>query len=165
MRRAVVMAILAACAIGIAVPAFGQGKPEKTGTGCRPAVTVVLKGTMAASPSANATSVLVTATKANHHGAPYLKLGQPLQIQVDANTKVRRQGRKTLADLKQGDPVKVHAKACKADLKTGTPVLTARMIVAHDPSQAKDDDENKAGDKSKGHNGKGDDDKDNDADD
>ena len=148
MRRAALAAILVGCAAAIAVPAFGQGKPEKTGAGCKPAVMVVLKGTLAASPSASATSVLVSATKANHHGAAYLKLAQPLQVQVDAKTKVRRQGKKTLADLKQGDLVMVHAKVCKADLKTGTPTLTAKSLIARDPTkghgengQKKDDDE------------------------
>jgi hypothetical protein len=134
MRRAAVAAIIVGCATAVAVPAYGKGKPPQTGAGCRPQVMVVLKGTMAASPSATATSIVVNATSANHHGAAYLKLGQPLLIQVNADTKVRRQGKKTLADLKQGDPVLVQAKACKADLKTGTPTLTARMIVAHDPT-------------------------------
>lgn len=136
MRRTAVAAILVACAATVAAPAFGKGKPNETGPGCRPQVMVVLKGTLAASPSATATSILVTLTKANHHGAGYLKLGQPLLILVNADTKVRRQGQKMLADLKQNDPVMVHARACKADLKSGTPTLTANMIVAHDPTKA-----------------------------
>jgi hypothetical protein len=99
---------------------------------------VVLKGTLAASPSATATSILVTLTKASHHGSAYLKLGQPLLIQVDANTRIRRQGQKLLGDLKQNDLVMVHAQACKADVKAGTPTLTANMIVAHDPAKKAD---------------------------
>jgi hypothetical protein len=59
---------------------------------------------------------------------PVLAKGKP--------TKVRRQGQKTLGDLRQGDSVLVRAKACKADLANGTPHLTATSIVAHDASHA-----------------------------
>ena len=55
---------------------------------------------------------------------------------TDADTKVRRQGKKTLADLVVGDRVLVQAKVCKADLaEGGMPALTAVRVVAH-PAKA-----------------------------
>ena len=109
-----------------------KGKPPKTGVGCRPRVALVLKGTLATAPGAAGTSFSLTVTHANHHAAAYAKASQPTSILVDAQTVVRRQGKKALGDLVSGDRALVQARACKADLANGaTPQLTATRIVAH----------------------------------
>jgi hypothetical protein len=89
----------------------------------------VLKGMVA---SASADSLGVTVTHANRWGRAYATAGSAA-VTVNTQTKVRRNGKKTLADLVRGDRVLVQARACKADLLAeGTPpVLTAVRVVAH----------------------------------
>lgn len=113
-----------------AAPLLGKGKPPASGSGCRPQVMVVLQGTLTATPGGAATSIAVRVTKANKHGAAYLKGSQPITVLVVAATKINRQGAKTLAALVQGDRVLVQARACKADVAS-VPQLTAKHIVAH----------------------------------
>ena len=116
----------------VAVPPPGKGKPAPTGEGCKPKVTVVLKGTLA---SASATTLGVTVTRGNRWARAYVTAGTA-SVAVDATTKVRRQGKKTLADLATGDRVLVQARVCKADLAQGAmPALTAVRVVAH-PAKA-----------------------------
>jgi len=118
----------------VAAPPPGKGKPPATGEACKPKVTVVLKGTLAVTPGASATTLSVNVTKANRHGRAYVSAA-PVTIVVDGDTKVRRQGKKTLGDLLSGDRVLVQARACKADLAEGTaPALTASRVVAHPAS-------------------------------
>jgi hypothetical protein len=127
----VVVACLAATA-AVAAPPPGKGKPPTTGQGCKPSVTVVLKGSLAATPGASATSLSVTVKSANRHGRAYVTAVQPTAVLVNEDTKVRRQGKATLGDLLMGDRVLVQAKVCKADLAQGaTPPLTAKRVVAH----------------------------------
>jgi hypothetical protein len=77
----------------------------------------------------------VTVTKSNRWGKAYATAGTA-SVTVDADTKVRRNGKKTLADLVVGDRVLVQARACKADLaEDATPALTAVRVVAH-PAKA-----------------------------
>jgi hypothetical protein len=69
-----------------------------------------------------------------------------LAIAVNADTKVRRQGKKTLADLKPEDRVLVQARVCKADLKDDNatpPALTASKVIAHPAKAAKDEKDEK----------------------
>jgi hypothetical protein len=79
-------------------------------------------------------------TKANRHGRAYVSAAQPITVNVDARTKVRRKApdsapTKTLESLAMGDMVKLESKACRADLKNGgTPDLTARHVVARPPA-------------------------------
>ena len=133
--RFLIVAVLAAvfgASAAIAAPPEGKGKPPTTGEGCKPKVTVVLKGTLA---SAGASSLGVTVTRANRWGRAYATAGSAT-VTVDDKTKVRRQGKKTLADLVVGDRVLVQARVCKADLAEGaTPALTAVRVVAH-PAKA-----------------------------
>ena len=130
---ALVMASLSVSA-AIAAPPLGKGKPHATGEGCKPKATVVLKGTLAVTPGASATALSVNVTKANRHGRAYVSAA-PVTILVDEDTKVRRQGKKTLGDLLSGDRVLVQARACKAALAEGTaPALTASRVVAHPAS-------------------------------
>ncbi|MDQ3382046.1 MAG: hypothetical protein M3546_17345 [Actinomycetota bacterium] len=121
-----------------AAPPPGKGKPPTTGEGCKPKVTVVLKGTLAVEPVepvAPVTTLSVNVTKANRHGRAYVS-ALAVTVTVNADTKVRRQGKKALADLEVGDRVLVQARVCKADLVEGAtpPVLTASKVVAHPAS-------------------------------
>jgi hypothetical protein len=124
---------LAAASAAVAADHPGKGPKPKTGPGCKPAVTVMLAGVLAADvdPQDGDTSFVLTVQRSNRHGQAYKQAGTAT-ILVDAKTRVRRQGAKTLGTLSPTDRVHVTAKACKADLKDGgTPDLTARQVVAH----------------------------------
>jgi hypothetical protein len=116
----------------VAAPPPGKGKPPGTGTGCKPKVTVVLKGTLATTPGMSATSLSVTVRSSNWHGRAYVAAAQPTSILVNPQTQVRRRGKKTLAALQAQDRVLVQSRVCKADLANrATPALTAARVVAH----------------------------------
>ena len=124
---------LVAVSAAVAKDHPGKGPKPKSGPGCKPAVTVMLAGTLAADvdPQDGDTSFVLTVKNSNRHGRAYKAAGTAT-ILVDAETRVRRQGAKTLGALAPNDRVHVTAKACKADLKNGgTPDLTARKIGAH----------------------------------
>lgn len=111
-----------------------KGKPPTTGVGCRPAVMVVLKGTLATAPGASGTSFSLTVTGTNAHGKAFGS--SAVTVAIDTKTKVRRNGAKTQAALLVGDRALVQARACKADLANGAkPQLTAARIIAH-PAKA-----------------------------
>jgi hypothetical protein len=129
MKLRLLLASLAAAMLSVsaavAAPPPGKGKPSATGEGCKPKVTVVLKGTLTSAP------LNVTVTKANRWGRAYVS-ASAVTVATNADTKVRRQGKKTLADLVVGDRVLVQARICKADLAEGEiPPLTAVRVVAH----------------------------------
>ncbi|MGB2875534.1 MAG: hypothetical protein WBB76_08685 [Gaiellaceae bacterium] len=116
----------------------GKGKPATTGAHCRPAVTVMLKGTLGPNvdPADGDTSFVMLVKHSNRFGRAYEKAGSAT-IAVDPKTKIRRQGAHNLGALAPGDRLLVLAKACKADLANGaTPNLTARMIAAHPAKSA-----------------------------
>ena len=122
---------VAGLAVSSAVAAApeGKGKP-KTGEGCKPQVTVVLKGTLTGAP------LSVDVTSSNRWGRAYVPGTGATSVTVDENTKVRRQGKKLITDLVVGDRVLVQARVCKEDLKDGAmPALTAARVVAH-PAKA-----------------------------
>ena len=129
MKVKLMLATLAAASLSVSVavaaPPPGKGKPT-TGAGCKPKVTVVLKGTLVA-PGVG--SLTMNVTSGNRWGRGYDEASHL----VTSDTKVRRQGKKTLDALVAGDRVLVQARACKADLlATGAPpVLTAVRVVAH----------------------------------
>jgi hypothetical protein len=111
----------------------GKGPKPKTGPGCKPAVTVMLAGTLGASvdPADGDTSFVLTVLRSNKHGRAYKQAGSAT-VNVDAKTRVRRDGAKNLGALAPNDRVHVTAKACKADLKDGgMPDLLARKVGAH----------------------------------
>jgi hypothetical protein len=91
-------------------PVTRPGKPAKpTGPNCRPSVMVVLKGTLASDPAAGDTKFELNVLKANRHGRAYVSAGQPITLDVDASTKVRRKASgsaptKTLESLAFGRP-------------------------------------------------------------
>lgn len=134
LATAVLAAVLGASA-AVAAPPPGKGKPPATGEGCKPKVTVVLKGSLTATPGPSATSLSVNVTRANRHGRAYVAATQPTSVLVDEDTKVRRRGKKSVGDLLSGDRVLVQARTCKADLADdATPQLTATRVVAHPAS-------------------------------
>lgn len=148
MRLRMLLVGLAAVAItassALAAPPADKGNKKPTqGDGCKPKITVVLKGTLASPATTTALSMNVTGT--NRWGRAYKPTAN---VTLDDKTKVRGGGMKTVADLvadlKPGDRVLVQAKVCKADLKdpTAKPPLTARMVVGHPAKAEKDDAEN-----------------------
>ena len=137
--------VLAGLAVGavavssaVAAPPAGKGKPPATGAGCKPKVTVVLKGTLTGAP------LSVDVTSANRWGRAYVPGSASTSIAVDpSTTKVRRQGKKSITDLVVGDRVLVQAKVCKADLAAegAMPTLTASRVIAHPAKPAEEEDD------------------------
>ena len=125
--------VVLAAPSAVAAPAAGKGKPPATGQGCKPRVTVVLKGTLTGAP------LSVDVTSGNRWGRAYVAGSAPMSIAVTADTKVRRQGKKLITDLVVGDRVLVQAKVCKADLANDAkPGLTASKVIAHPAKASKD---------------------------
>ena len=104
-----------ALAAAVAVPmGMAKGKPPAQGQGCRPNVTVILKGALTSDPAAGATSLTMDVKGTNAHGKSLMGLG--LTVAVDAKTKVRRQGAKTVESLAMDDRANVQLRRCKGDL-------------------------------------------------
>ena len=119
--------------LSVVSAAAGKGKPPNTGEGCKPAVTVMLSGTLAADvdPADGDTSFTMVVKHSNRFGRAYKQAGTAT-INVDPKTKTRRKGAHNLGALAPNDRLLVTAKACKADLRDGgMPDLTARKIAAH----------------------------------
>ena len=143
MKVKLVLASLAiaglAASSAFAAPPEGKGKP-RTGEGCKPQVTVVVRGTLASAP---ANPLSITVTGGNRWGRLY---GPTASVTLDTTkTKVRGGGMKTvadlLADLKAGDRVLVQARVCKDDFKNnGKPALTATKVIGH-PAKAQQEDD------------------------
>ena len=107
-------------------PRDAKGKSPATEAGCKPSVSVVLKGSLTATP------LSIDVASANRWGRAYVAGTSSAEIEVDGETKVRRQGKKMLTDLVVGDRVLVQAKVCTRDLAEGaTPDLTASKVIAH----------------------------------
>ena len=121
----------------VAAPPEGKGKPLTKGEGCKPKVTVVLKGTLEGTPGPSATALNVDVTSGNRWGRAYVEGTGLTSVVVNPDTtKVRRQGKKTLEALLDGDRVLVQARVCKADLaESAKPPLTASKVMAH-PAKA-----------------------------
>src|SRR5215210_1115386 len=96
--KLLVMALASALVVASAAFASGaKGPKPKTGPGCKPAVPVMLAGVLAASvdPSDSDTSFVLTVQRSNRHGRAYKTAGSAT-INVDAKTRVRRDGAKNL---------------------------------------------------------------------
>jgi hypothetical protein len=131
-----VLTAVAAMLVGsVAAVASAKGKPPTTGPNCKPKISVILKGTLAADGAAAPTTLSVTVTGGNHFAKAYKAAAQPTSVAVTTSTKVIRGPSKSSADLKNGDLVNIRATACKADLASdATPALTAVRVTAHAPS-------------------------------
>jgi hypothetical protein len=126
---------LVGASVAVAAPPAGKGKPDDagkppaSGTGCRPMIAVVLRGTLAADAGTAPTSLSVSVTSGNHFAAAWKN--QTVAVALTSNTRINRQGDTNAADLKSGDSVNIHARACKADLaNNATPSLTASRVNA-----------------------------------
>ena len=129
-----VAASVAVIAASLAVGALAKGKPPTTGATCKPNVSVILKGTLAATPGAAPTALSVNVTGGNKFAHAY-KGATPVSVAVTATTKVHRGTSTSWADLKSGDRVNIQARACKADLAGGkSPALTATRVTASAPA-------------------------------
>ena len=129
--KLLIVALVASLAVVSA--AAGKGKPPKSGPGCKPAVTVMLAGVLAADvdPADGDASFTMVVKRSNRFGRAWKQAGSAT-INVDQKTRVRRQGAHNLGALAPNDRLLVSAKACKADLANGgMPDLTARKIAAH----------------------------------
>ena len=132
MRLKIFVLVLVASLFGVTA-AFGKGKPPTQGPGCKPSVKVVLTGSLAADvdPADGDTSFTMLVTHSNRHGHAY-KVAGSATVNVDAKTRIRRQGAHNLGALAPMDRLLVSARVCKADLANGaTPDLTAKKINAH----------------------------------
>jgi hypothetical protein len=134
---------LVGASVAVAAPPAGKGKPETTGkppttgTGCKPMVSVILRGALAADAGTAPTSLSVNVTGGNHFAAAWNN--KTVSVALTSSTKVNRQGDKNAADLKSGDKVNIQARSCKADLaNNATPSLTATRVSAH-PANAQQD--------------------------
>jgi hypothetical protein len=113
------------------VSAPAKGKPPTAGAGCKPEISVILKGTLAADAGAAPTALSVTVTGGGHFSHAYKVGTNPVSIAVTSTTKVHRGSATTWSALKLGDRVNIQARACKADLAAGkTPSLTATRVTA-----------------------------------
>jgi hypothetical protein len=138
MKFKLVLASLAVAGLAVssavAAPPEGKGKP-RTGEGCKPKVTVVLKGTLTGAP------LSVDVKSSNRWGGAYVPGTASTSIGVSEDTKVRRKGKAEITELVLGDRVLVQARVCKDDLKDGAmPALTASRVVAH-PAKAEEEDD------------------------
>src|SRR6266566_8412512 len=137
-----VTVVLATAALGAsgatADPGHGKGKGKPT---CKPAP-VMLAGTLANDPATGDTSFQLTEKHANLLGRLYAEAGNPITVNVDANTHYRKAGAaSTLDALAQNDRALVFAKVCRADVKkakqsgSALPALTARLVLDKGPAQ------------------------------
>lgn len=130
-------ALAVPAALGSPPPGKGQ-KPPETGPGCKPKVTVILKGTLKSDPGAGATSFQLEVLRANKHGKSLVNGTAPLTvtITVDANTKVRREGATTIDALALNDRAVVQIRRCKGDPPLSVDTVDdvpASRVTAHPP--------------------------------
>jgi hypothetical protein len=129
----------AALAVSGATAAPSKGKPDLSARACKgkAKVMVVLKGAFVAA-AADGSSFELNADHSNRFGRPYLKLTQPLTVNVNENTRYKKAGADAkLTDLAANDRLVVKSKASRCDLrkaKAGEEVaLTARQVLVQAP--------------------------------
>jgi hypothetical protein len=135
-RRALLtVTLVAALAVPVAFGAPSKGKPPAQGPGCKPSVTVILKGTLTSDPGVGATSFTMDVTgMTNAHGKSLKGLG--VTITVDDKTKIRRQGATTIDALAKDDRAVVQIRRCKKDLPLTVDTVddvAASRVTAHPP--------------------------------
>ena len=102
--KAVVLGVAVApvgASVAFAGPPAGKGKPATTGAGCKPMISVILTGTLAADAGTAPTSLSVKVTGGNHVAKAWKN--QSASIALTSSTKVNRAGAQYAADLKSGD--------------------------------------------------------------
>jgi hypothetical protein len=121
----VAAAFVAVLAVPIAFAAQAK-KPPPTGAGCKPAVSVILKGMLTSDPEfVGAGTFTMNTTGGNKAGKVFVG-GAAETITVGADTKVRRQNApKLIASAESGDRAVVHLRACKGALPLDAAELTA----------------------------------------
>ncbi len=118
-RSARIVFVALAVSILVVPVALAKGKPPgvgkpATGPGCKPAVSVILKGTLTAVDAVEPDlSIALLVDKANKHGK--VLVGQTVTVKVNGDTKIRRNGKATLGDFKTSpaDRVMVQLRVCK----------------------------------------------------
>lgn len=129
------LAVALAASAAVAGPPPGKGKQPVSGAGCKPKVSLRLAGTLTSDPGAGATSFTMSVSGANKHGKNFVTdPATVVTIAVDAKTKVRRQGAKTVEALALNDRVNVRLGVCKGDLPLDAAELAAvpaARVVAH----------------------------------
>jgi hypothetical protein len=110
----------------------GQAKQAARRAACRPNVAFVLRGdyVSGSADAEGAGSFAMVVKHANKHARPLED--RQVTVKTDAATKVRRQGKKTLADVMAGDRVNVHVRGCRS-ADASTMELLARQVVARAP--------------------------------
>jgi hypothetical protein len=104
-----------------------HGEAKRRHAPCRPRRAIVLRGTFVG-PGAGGFAMAVTG--GNRLGRKLA--GKQITVLVVERTKIRRQGRAELADLRAGDRLHVKGRACSLDEQAMT--LVAKRVVAHTPS-------------------------------
>ena len=128
---------LLAASIALADPGHGKGKPHESQSACRPAISIILKGSYVSgsADASGAGSFAMDVKRANHHG--HALAGTQATITVDANTKYRRNGHAKLSDFIAGDRLNVQVRACKQS--SGTPTLLAKRVIGHPAATSGDE--------------------------
>lgn len=126
MQRRALIAVACVAALAVPVALGAPAKKPPTGPGCKPNVSVVLKGTLTSDPEfVGAGTFTLNTTGGNKAGKVFVG-GAAETITVGADTKIRRQNApKLVASLESGDRAVVHLKACKANLPLDAAELTA----------------------------------------
>ncbi len=124
-----------AASVAVASPPERKGKPNRSGPNCRPAVSFNLKGSLVSTDEAGK-ALKMHVHRTNKHGRAHV--GKDVDVKVDERTKIRRDGRATLADLDAGDRLKVQVRDCKAG--PGVDLL-AKRVLAHPARPAGGEDE------------------------
>lgn len=97
-----------------------------TGKVCRARFALILRGTLA-TVADDQLSFTINVKQSNKHARLYR--GQTVTVQVDANTKIWRLGKKvTLGGLTLGDRLVVQTRACKKGTDVTAPLLAARVV-------------------------------------
>jgi hypothetical protein len=123
-------------------PGHGNSGKNQSQTRCRPAP-VLLAGTLVNDSATGDTSFQLTVKHANRLGRLYVKAGNPVTVDVAAQTHYRKAGTaSTLDALAKGDRALVLAKVCRADVRkarqsgSALPDLTARLVLDKGPKPA-----------------------------
>jgi hypothetical protein len=141
LTKHVTIGLLAAALAATGASAHGGPGKDKAASKnrCRPAP-VLLAGALANDPAAGDTSFQLQVAHANRKGRLYAKAGNPVTLNIDATTLIRKGGHSaTLDALSLNDRAVVLAKVCRAALKQANgsggalPPLTARLVLAKTP--------------------------------